>query len=49
MTSFNQSSQWSLRADEMLLADDFVEGSRAQEFRQGRCRAQALARGLVKE
>ncbi|HTT59568.1 MAG TPA: hypothetical protein VMF33_05920 [Acidimicrobiales bacterium] len=49
MTSLDQSSQRSLRADQMVLTDDLIERLGPQQFGERRGRAEALARGFVKE
>jgi hypothetical protein len=49
LTSLDESSQGSLRAYEIVLSDDLIEGRGSQQFGEGRCGAQALARGVVKE
>jgi hypothetical protein len=46
---FGQSSQWSVDADQVILAHHLVERARAQQFSQGRRFAQALVDGVVKE
>jgi hypothetical protein len=49
LLGFDEAAQWPLGSDQLVLADEFVEGPRPQKVGERRRLLQALGDGVVKE